>query len=199
MSSFPKHCLDDLATIQSGFNIPSNKSEYVGKSGRFRYVQVRDFDDEFVLHDDNMDYLKVDSVPENHMLQNGDVLFLSRGRGPLAWALTYDLPEAVIANYFYVLRPKDAKSLPTFLAWYINQPESQAYFDSTALGSSVKFITIEVLRKLKVVLPPIEMQVKIVELDRLSKKFAKLSTEIIQKRQAIIQKFCMDKINQDAA
>src|SRR5712671_3645249 len=56
--------------------------------------------------------------------------------------------------YFYILRPNADRVDPEYLAWFINQPTTQACLERLQRGSHIKIIPKSAFEELEVVLPP---------------------------------------------
>jgi len=80
------------------------------------------------------------SKREPDCLTPGDVLFAARGNNNYAVLVDEAMASlrAVAAPHFFVLRAKTRQLLPGFLAWLLNRPPSQYYFQCEAEGTLTK-------------------------------------------------------------
>lgn len=92
----------------------------------------------------------------------GDVLLTSVGTIGIPYVVK---PE----DHFYFkdgnltwFRNFDKKLLPDYLFYWINSAEGQGLLNNATIGSSQKALTISTLKQIKMPLPPIELQTKIV-------------------------------------
>lgn len=101
-------------------------------------------------------------------LEVGDVLFAAHGSHNTASYIGEsfkDLPfKAVATPMFFVLRVRDERLLPEYLAWFINAVPSQRYFQQHAEGTGTKSVRRQCLEGLEVVIPALEAQEKIIAL-----------------------------------
>ncbi len=136
----------------------------------------------------------------------GDVLFLSRGLYPIAIPLSRDLlgdradaGDKLIAAYtFYIVRPK-ADVLPEFLAWFINQAPSQAYLQMHLRGSAAKLLPKSALDEMTVIVPPVSLQNRIVEIDHLRAHEDSLMARLASARRRLVQAACLAAIESKSA
>ena len=147
----------------------------------------------------NLDRVTPRGDASRYRIEPGDVLFVSRGASNIAVPLVAPFVEPMPQNWdelipayiFYILRPDRSRILPEYLAWFINQPPSQAYLARHSRGSLVKLLPKAVFEELEVSLPPIEVQQKITELDRLRAHEESLLRRLITTRQQLIQQTCL--------
>lgn len=66
------------------------------------------------------------------------------------------------------LRPNPAAILAEYLAWAINQPEAQRHFDAAARGTSIRMVPKASLDDLRIDVPDLETQHRIIMIDALA-------------------------------
>jgi len=117
---------------------------------------------------------------DRYLVFPGDVLFISRGSRNLASAIKH-VPELSIASAtFYILRPKpdlDAK----YLAWCLNQMPSQARIAQVRTGAATPIVQRSLLGEIRIPIPPIEQQRKIVKLAELMESELDLRQKLVDK------------------
>lgn len=177
-----KTTLEHIATIQTGvFAKPVAKGEIV-------YLQARHIGENGkiagLLHPD----LKAEDVNEKHILRPGDVLFAAKGSKNLAAVVEESYLSLVASTSFFVIRLKDDKVLPKYLAWYMNSATTQALLKSTAIGSSMASISKAALEKLEIPVPDIQTQKAILEIVNYRNREKELKQKIETLREIIIQK-----------
>jgi len=183
-----KTTLDHIASIQTGvFAKPTADGEVV-------YLQARYFDESgqlnSLLHPD----LKADDVNAKHILKPGDVLFAAKGTKNFAAVIEDDQFSKVASTSFFVIRLKDKKVLPEYLAWFMNNAGTQQFLKSTALGSSIASISKGVLEKLEVLVPSIQTQHSILTITCHREKEKQLRQKIESLQEIIIQKKIINAI-----
>lgn len=73
-------------------------------------------------------------------------------------------PEYIISNKQLKLRPNKKIASPLFLFYYFANPLMVSYINSIALGAAVPGINLGILKELKVCLPPLQIQNRIVSI-----------------------------------
>ena len=180
--------LEQIASIQTGvFAKPTAVGEIV-------YLQARYFDESgqliSLLHPD----LKTNDVNAKHFLKPGDVLFAAKGTKNFAAVIEDDHLPSVASTSFFVIRLKNHKVLPEYLAWFMNSASTQQFLKSTALGSSMASISKGVLEKLEVLVPTIQTQHSILSITSHREKEKQLRQKIEVLQEIIIQKKIINAI-----
>jgi hypothetical protein len=137
-----------------------------------------------------------------YRIRQGDVLFLSRGTTNVAVPLVEgaitpmptDWDELIPAYVFYIVRPQRELVLPEYLAWYINQPPSQAYLARNSRGSVAKLLPKSSFETLEVPVPSVELQNKILELESLRSQEEFLLRKLVNARKQIVLQTCLGAI-----
>jgi hypothetical protein len=184
-----KTSLKELARIQTGmFGQPTARGEVV-------YLQAKHFDEDgaisTVLHPD----LKNGTQISKHLLRPDDVLFAAKGTKNFATLYKVPNQPAVASTTFFVIRDINEDLLPQYLVWLLNHPTSQSYLKRGAIGSSIASISKTVLEDLKLIVPPVHIQNRILELARLSKRENSLLLKLAELRQEKIQKQIIHTLN----
>lgn len=107
---------------------------------------------------------------ERYLLQAGDLLFQSRGsRHPVAVVGTG--VRGIAATGLHTIRPHRGRVLPEYLAWWLNHPVSQDILVSkVARGQYIPFVSKADLLAFLVPVPSLDVQQRIVAVDRLRRK-----------------------------
>src|SRR4030095_6594358 len=91
-------------------------------------------------------------------------------RGPRNYAVTVgtEISDAtLVTGSFHVLRPDDEQVISGYLAWLLNHESAQTLMHSNNSGTIIPMISLDVLRTLPVLLPPLDVQRRVVELNTL--------------------------------
>ncbi len=173
--------LSQIADIQLGHTARGRLEPVEGEG--VRAIQLRDTSPEGGRATDAISQYRLDSIPERYWARQGDVLFRSRGDRNTATALTSWFKEPAVAVMpLVVLRPKAELADPEYLAWFINQPPAQQYFDGCARGTGMRMIPVGCLAELEVPLPQLAVQKSIAEVDGLACREFKLATRLAERR-----------------
>lgn len=116
---------------------------------------------------------------ERHYLNSGDNLILAKGHhGFPAYTYNAEKSPAVASSVFLVLRELDPQVLPEYLAWFINLQDSQLELENMSRGSSMPSINRSLLGELDVLIPPLDLQSKIVKISNLKQRESELIEEL---------------------
>ncbi|MAT64337.1 MAG: hypothetical protein CMQ43_12575 [Gammaproteobacteria bacterium] len=127
-------------------------------------------------------------------LRPGDVLFAARGNRNVATYIDHVPGLAVCAPQFFLLRARSESVLPAYLAWYLNQPPAQRYFEISAEGSFITSIRRAELEKLPVPVPSVERQRLIARLADAARREKELTEKLIRNREQQLRLVAFDLI-----
>jgi len=179
--------LADLAEILVGYQARSAIEENL--NGPFTIIRGQDFDEEGRLDLDRaMRFSPSGGVdPANYLIEPGDLLIQARGQKHLAYPITEPLQNTVASNTFYIIRiHAQAGMRPEYLAWWLNQPQIQAYFEREQGVSTVPFISKGTLADASIHVPAQHIQHLICELVSLWQRERVLRRLLIDKRERLI-------------
>jgi restriction endonuclease S subunit len=175
--------LNHIANIQTGVFAKTVAH------GDIAYLQPTYFDESGKLTTAIVPNLNSIDIPKNHILQNGDILFASKGLKLFATCLNLTEVKAAASTSFFVIRIKSDSVLPHYVTWFLNHPTTMNSIKSFARGTSIQSISKEVLNELEIKIPSLKKQeliVKIAELraaeERLQAKIHSLKHDINQQQ-----------------
>jgi len=106
----------------------------------------------------------------------------------------------VISPHFLLLRVKrNAKLLPEFLAWQINQGPAQRYLNTSAEGTVQRSIRKGVLEDLPLVVPDLDTQQLVMEYAQAAQLEAETYMELIANRERELKAMASRILNQDTS
>ncbi len=184
--------INQIATIQAGHSFrekvePDENSEY-------SVIQIKDVGTDGSLLTDEILKTRIEKTRPEFFVQKGDVLFTTRGVNRRACSVEKELPNTVFVAQIFALRSLDATVEPSYLAWYINQKPAQEYLESTASGSYIQNVRKDILADMPVLLPPKDVQKKIVAVARLAWREKHLLEQIKEKRNQFVEKVLLNAI-----
>ena len=180
--------LEDIARIEIGATFRSRIEPL--SSGNIRLVQMKDLGNDNLVRLSGAVRVNL-SVRPSQLAQVGDIVFRSRGATSTAVLLNSKVKDTIVSAPLFRIRVNPKKVQPEYLLWWINQPSSQAYFNSRSEGTMLKMVSKEVLKSLEVDLPPLEEQSKIAKLFKLSMREQNLLEKIKKRRALCIQRILM--------
>jgi len=181
--------LQTLADIQVGYQAKAGING--GRRGTHRLIQSKDFDSFNRLRFENLTAFFPERKPETYSVRKGDILFQARGMAHFAYCIEDDLKDTLAAGSFYILRTKTETLLPQYLAWWLNQPKAQAWFQSQARGTGMSFISKSTLSRLQVQIPPLSVQEKVVKIVTLTRHEQFLLDRLSSLRSRLVKAVCI--------
>jgi hypothetical protein len=154
--------------------------------GTVRVVQIKDVDAERRINVAGLDRVTIDK-PELYLIEPGDVLFLSRGHRLYGTVVPQVKPNTIATGYFFIMRPKSAAVFPEYLAWTLNQASFQESLKPFHRGSHIPMVSRTDVENLKIELPPVEVQRRVMTLNELVDRERHLMTAIQEKRATVVQ------------
>jgi hypothetical protein len=176
--------LHELAELSTGY--PFRGKVHHEDEGDVLVLQIRDIDALTGLNlGDGIRLRGQDGKFDRYFLQPGDILFQSRGsRHPVA-VLSQPV-RGIAALGLHVLRLTSNSVRPEYLSWYLNHPRTQEKLKECARGSQIPFVSKGDLAEFLVPVPPLEIQHRIAEVERLRKQERDLDERLEDLKQQYI-------------
>ncbi len=181
--------LAEVAEIRMGYTFRSRLEPEMG--GDVAVIQMKDIDDSNLLHPENLVRIQMPELKDKHLVQEGDLMFKSRGVSNAASLVAGNLGRTVLAAPMMLIRPDANKVDAAYLQWFINQPSTQNILSAQAAGTAVKMISKAALEQLVIAIPPLETQRRIVEIGRIASLEARITTELMVRRKVLIERILM--------
>lgn len=180
--------LKDIAEIQLGYQ-PRTKMR-PNATGSHRVIQIKDVTDEDAVDFSDLIRIAPEREPGRYEVHEGDVLFISRG-SRLCSAVVGVPPFPTLAvSFFYILRPDSAVVVPAYLSWAINQPDVQAQIQKYTMGTGIPHIRRKPVENLRIHVPPLDIQQRILNVHDLLKREERLSASLLEKRRVLARALC---------
>lgn len=184
--------MGEVARIILGYQF-RKKIEY-SSNGKFKIILMKNVKNDSI----NVNTLyrtNIENIKEQFLISRGDILFFSKGADTRAIYIDFNYPFVVATSNFFIIRAKDkSKILPRYLAWYINQRTIQARLRKYFEGTSLPKISLKSLEKLRIYLPDIETQQRIVDIFMLNLKEREIAAEIQNLRNRIVERTLLKKV-----
>lgn len=172
----------DLATVRTGYPFRGPIAEV--HSGGVLVAQMKDVDPSAGLQWEAVVRTELTGRKEPDWLQAGDILFVPRGQRFFASSIGPPPGLAVCGPHLVLLRLRPgARVTSDFLAWQINQPPVQKQLRVAAEGTNQLSVRITEIEGLRLAVPPIEQQLRIVGLADAAARERGLLTQLIANRE----------------
>ncbi|MCB9264787.1 MAG: restriction endonuclease subunit S [Lewinellaceae bacterium] len=180
--------LEDIAAISTGVFKKGSPS------GTAYYLQAKHFDEYGRFHPEGIitPEISMDGRLRKHLLQDGDILLVSKGFSNKACLYPAEVGPALASSTFLVISVKDEGVYPEYIQWYLNTSAMQAILSSLARGTRIPSLSKKALAKVEVQIPSIQRQKQILEMQRLWEKERALTFELIELKEALYQGFLFD-------
>ena len=185
----------DIARIKAGYSFRGTIP--VQENGNFRVIQIKDVDPSGFVLINNLVNVAIETIKPEYLTEIGDVLLTSRGINRRAATIdSAAAADAIFVSQLYVLKIKTGTVVPEYLTWYLNQKPAQEFFEERASGSYIQNIRQDVLAQLPVILPPPDVQKRIVEIYRLGLREREMAQKILEKRRLVVEKALLELIKE---
>lgn len=185
MSNRVENHLSDICEVQTGYTA-RGRLEPVGQG--VPAIQLRDLQADDVFDPAGLPLYALGQSFDRYWAGPGDVLFRSRGERNTAVMIAPDSKGAAVAVLpLMVLRPRRELIEPAYLAWFINQPVTQRYFDKCAQTSGLRMIPKGALDDLVVTVPDLATQRLIVAVHALAREEQALAQRLADKKREFLE------------
>lgn len=180
--------LSDIVNIRSGMVVPKtvNNDESLLTDAFVRMIGTSDYDDDGNLRKDLEANVLIKPSIEKNFLQYNEILFNAKGRRFFAALFRNEYSFTIASASFLVLTIQDHYVLPEFLVWYLNHSETLKVFDYKISTQNIPSITKQELGDLEIIIPNLDTQKKIVELDSLKKEQVAIQKKLISLKENLI-------------
>lgn len=174
--------LKKLVNIRSGMVVSktANSNEDLLTDAFVRMIGTSDFNEDLVLRENlepNVFYKE--SIKKNY-LQENEILFNAKGKRFFATLFTNQYENTIASAVFLILTLTSDLVSHQYLVWFLNHPETLKIFNSKQSTQVMPAITKQELGDLEILIPDIDIQNKIVEIDQLKQQRIKTEKELIQ-------------------
>ncbi len=179
--------LSSIATIRSGTTLRGRDATRPDPKGNYRFIRIGDIADHGEI--ERADFPRIspnESISDEQILRQGDILFPSRGTRTTAATYSLDLENPIVGAQFFVIRTKK-EALPEYVAWYLRSEPSRQYFEQRRKGTYVQLIQRADVAELEIPLPPMNVQHAIAELAKLQHQETTLVMQIADLKEQLLE------------
>lgn len=178
-----KYKLTEIAEIISGYTFRSAIKN--ADFGNYKVIQAQDIANDLEVNPANLSKTNLEKFNANALIKKNDIILTSKGRHKAA--IVTSLEPMIASSSVFIVRIKDQKVDPYYLAIFLNSLQGQAALEKVTSGNYIKFISKAHLQNLVVQVPTLAEQKKITNLNRnvnqqqyLLKKKAKILNNIFE-------------------
>jgi len=171
--------LKDIADIQFGLY------EKGQRQGSIKYLLSSHFNSSYQPLKFKESFIEVSDKSSKFLLKPNDVILSGKGHRIFAWAYHSSFGAAIPSSLFYTLKLDSNLILGEYLAYYLNSEKIQSKLKNIGAGATITSIPKRELEQIKIFIPSLKEQAKIVELARLLDKNIDLSKNIIEKKKIL--------------
>lgn len=184
-----------LGSIGETYNGLSGLSKDNFEKGNSRYITYKSIFDNNILIEDLTENVELNNKTQNNV-KKGDLFFTGSSETPeevgMVSVLTFDIDECYLNSFCFGYRLKDTKTInPLFLAYYLRSPIMRNKIQILAQGSTRFNLSKKEILKLKIEIPCINEQLKIIDLlqntDKLINNVSKQINEINLFKKSLLQ------------
>lgn len=181
--------LKDIAAIQFGYYAQSSNE------GTIPYLQAKQFNEFGQLIYESDTFLEDDAKTQANLLEEGDILFVSKGFRFFAAEYKTAFGKAIASSIFFVIKPDRTKLLPSYLVTVLNLPKNIAHFQQLGAGSSIPSIRKIELADFTFNLPSLDQQHQIASLRALYLRDIEITQDLIKQKQNLFNAVLAKTIN----
>ncbi|MCC5943002.1 MAG: restriction endonuclease subunit S [Balneolaceae bacterium] len=175
--------LENIADVRFGNPFKSSDNRGVA------YFQVNNLNGDGQLDESQLVYIpENDNIDTSDYLQTGDILLPAKGSKFTSAIVPKKYNTlSVASSSLFVIRAKNNGVLPEYLQWYLNLPRTRWELEKGATGTNISSLSIKYLRKLKIEVPDLYTQNKLIRLKYLQEKEAEILNQLLNARKKLVQ------------
>lgn len=173
--------LCNLAQVRAGYTF--RHSLKGASQGNTAVIQTKDATPQALAQSSTLARVDLPKPSPDYLLQEGDLIFRSRGLLHQALALPGPVARTVCAAPLLFIRIKpQCELLPGYLAWYINLAATQAQIGNLTNNDAFRTVKASALASLPIILPTLARQRTIVDMHALHEESCALALALSEKR-----------------
>ena len=180
--------LGDLSTVRTGLVVARKKARLDSPEKiEYKQISLRCFDNGVKLDKSKNDiFTSAEKIDTKYLTQIGDVVV--RLRAPSSAVYIEKEDEGLLIHSLLAVIRVDSKLLNAkYLAYYINSHNAQRILKQDVKGTAIPMLKTKDLEELKIALPPLEKQNKLVQFLELADKERGLLMELAHEKKKLSQ------------
>lgn len=189
----PLKKLGQIAGIRSGHTLRGAITP--DPEGDVRLLQIKDLDQDWQFNHKALPTVVWEQRIAPPFLEQGEIVVAARGNRNLAVVYRGQVPVVPTSQFLIVsLKRKESEIAPEYVCWLLNHPTIQQWFHRS--GTNIQLITKSALLDVIIPVPSLEIQLKVIELQRAWQEEALLISKLQTNRHdielGILQKLLKD-------
>lgn len=187
----------NISEVQTGLVLVRKRADANDKdTHKYHMLTLKSFEPQGVLNEHELDiFFSKEKLEKKYLTNKGDVII--RLTAPYTAICINDMQEGlVIPSNFAIIRVKEPKFIPEFIALFLNSEIIGKKFFKSAISTTIPLIKTTHLRDVDIPEKTLEMQKKIVELNQLQVKEKILLSHLMEEKdklaKASINKIIME-------
>lgn len=187
----------NISEVQTGLVLVRKRADANYKdTNKYHMLTLKSFEPHGVLNEHELDvFFSKEKLEKKYLTNKGDVII--RLTAPYTAICINDMQEGlVIPSNFAIIRLKEQKFIPEFIALFLNSEIIGKKFFKSAISTTIPLIKTTHLRDVDIPEKTLEMQKKIVELNQLQVKEKILLSHLMEEKdklaKATINKIIME-------
>jgi hypothetical protein len=173
--------LHNIAAIRTGYTVLQKLRGVSG--GNTSLIQMKDVSQDGFLQPAALTQMQIVLLPSEHLLCPGDLIFRSRGDDNTTALIDVAVERAVCVAPLLLLRIlPTAQVLPAYLHWFMNLSTTRRHINNYPRETTTRMIAPALLADVKVVVPTLARQRRILEIAQLNQQMLATATQIAEIR-----------------
>lgn len=175
--------LKEIANIRTGLVLSRKKAKLSDEVKMFyKQITLKSFSTSVRLQKDLFDeFISTEEIDSTYISRVGDIIVRLREPNVAAY-IDENSAGLVIPSLMSIVRLEDNQIDNEFLAYYLNSTVIKRELKENIKGTTIPMIKTKDLESLKVVLPSLEEQKRLVELLKLSEKESEMLEQLIKQK-----------------
>lgn len=174
---YPLKMLGEIADIRTGFTFRGEVRQ--SKSSGLYMLQIAEIQDNVIDGPTGLTEIEWPGNNPPPVLRFNDVVIVARGIRNRAAIFKSDI-QAVPSNQVMVVVNQSEEVLPDYLCWQLNYSATQKLLAESRGGTNIPSINKNALQSVRIAVPPLEIQNKILAIEELGRSEIKTLKQLEQ-------------------
>ena len=188
----------DLAEVMVGLVLKRKEAELTTSNiYKYKALTLKSLSSECWIDGELLDdYVSIEDLDERYLALKGDVL-MKLTPPYTAVAIDKEIQGSVVPAQFIIIRIKDKRIIPGYLAFYLNAADVKKEIVLGATGNIIPMLKTSIIRELKIPILEMKKQRKIAEVSRLMVHERQLMSKLAETKEKYYQALTKSLIKED--